>query len=176
VPLLLDRLAEVCTRLETAPALPCVDSSCGGVSMRLRDIMTTDVATVKAGDSLQKARTSMGLRGVHHLVVVDGRTVIGIVTDAMIRWGEAQDMGCVQDVMLSQPVTAGPETTVREAANLLRGRVASVLPVVNEQEHLVGIVTVSDFLDLIGQGGERPVARATRWTPRRREPGSRASR
>jgi CBS domain-containing protein len=144
--------------------------------MTLRDIMTTDVATVKAGDSLQKARMSMGLRGVHHLVVVEGRTVIGIVTDDMIRWGEAQDRGCVQDVMLSQPVTAGPETTVPEAANLLRGRVASVLPVVDEREHLVGIVTVSDFLDLIGKGADRPVAKATRWTPRHRETRARASR
>jgi acetoin utilization protein AcuB len=136
--------------------------------MRLQDIMTTDVVTVTVAETLKKARTLMGLHGVHHLVVVDGRTVAGIVTEDMLRWGQAQDMGFVQDVMHRQPVTAPPTMTVREAANLLRGRVSTVLPVVDERQHLVGIVTISDFLDLLGKGAVRPVAKSTRWTLRHR--------
>jgi CBS-domain-containing membrane protein len=51
---------------------------------------------------------------------------------------------------------------VREAANLMRGHRAGSLPVVDGGK-LVGIVTVWDFLDLIGRGADRPVAHAERW-------------
>jgi acetoin utilization protein AcuB len=136
--------------------------------MRLQDIMTTDVITVSVAETVKKARSLMGLHGVHHLVVVDGRIVAGIVTEDMLRWGQAQDMGCVQDVMHRQPVTAPPTMTVREAANLLRGRVSSVLPVVDDRQHLVGIVTISDFLELLGRGAVRPVPKSKRWTLRHR--------
>jgi hypothetical protein len=35
---------------------------------------------------------------------------------------------------------------------------------------LVGIVTISDLLELIGRGAEKPVTRNTRWTLRDRGP------
>lgn len=136
--------------------------------MKLQDIMTRDVVTVDAGEPLQKARTLMSLHGIHHLVVVEGRKVAGIVTDDRVRWGEAQDVGYVQDVMLRQPVTAPPTTTVREAANLMRGRAVSVLPVVDHRDYLIGVVTISDFLDLIGKGTVKPEAKPPRRPVRHR--------
>ena len=57
--------------------------------------------------------------------------------------------------------------TVREAANLLRGRSIGCLPVF-DGDQLAGIVTTSDLLELIGRGVERPVAESTRWTLGRR--------
>jgi CBS domain-containing protein len=131
--------------------------------MRLQDIMTADVATVAPGDTLQQARTLMRLRGIHHLVVTDGRTPVGILTDDMLHRGESDRAAFVQDVMYRDPVTAAPDMTVREAANLLRGHAMTVLPLVDRHNCLVGIVTVSDFLELMGNGTVRPVApKATR--------------
>jgi CBS domain-containing protein len=135
--------------------------------MRLQDIMTTDVATVAPGDTLQQARTLMRLRAIHHLIVADGRIPVGILTDDMLHRGESDRAAFVQDVMYRDPVTARPGMTVREAANLLRGHATTVLPLVDARNYLVGIVTVSDFLELMGKGTVRPVARATRGTGRR---------
>jgi CBS-domain-containing membrane protein len=57
---------------------------------------------------------------------------------------------------------------VREAANLMRGRAVTLLPVVDHREYLIGIVTISDFLDLLGKGTVKPVVKTTRWTLRHR--------
>jgi acetoin utilization protein AcuB len=52
--------------------------------------------------------------------------------------------------MTAPVATAAPDTTVREAANLLRGRHIGCLPIV-EDGRLVGIVTVADLLDLLAR-------------------------
>jgi acetoin utilization protein AcuB len=73
----------------------------------------------------------------------------------------------VADLMTPRAVTADPRAPVRQAANLLRGRSIGCLPIV-DGDRLVGIVTLTDLLDLIGRGYERPVER-TRRRPRPRE-------
>jgi CBS domain-containing protein len=127
--------------------------------MKLQDIMTADVATVAPGDTIQQARTLMRLHGIHHLVVTDGRTPVGIVNDDMLHRGESDRAAFVQDVMYRDPVTASPGMSVREAANLLRGHAMTVLPVVGRRHELVGIVTVSDFLELVAGETEARAAR-----------------
>jgi acetoin utilization protein AcuB len=144
--------------------------------MRLEDVMSRQVQTIGAQESLERARALMRLRRIHHLVVVEGRSVIGVVTDDVLQRGEAEGIGRVEDVMYRNVVTGTPDLTVREAANLMRGRAIGAVPILDKRR-LVGIVTVSDLLDLLGKGAERPVARSQRWTlrdrgtkPRRAQP------
>jgi CBS-domain-containing membrane protein len=144
--------------------------------MRLKDVMSRQVQTIGAQESLERARALMRRRRIHHLVVVEGRSVIGVVTDDVLQRGEAEGIGRVEDVMFRNVVTGTPDLTVREAANLMRGRAVGAVPVLDKRR-LVGIVTVSDLLDLLGKGAERPVARSQRWTlrdrgtkPRRTQP------
>jgi CBS domain-containing protein len=63
--------------------------------------------------------------------------------------------------MSRKVITAAPETTVREAANLMRGHRVNCLPVVSGRR-LRGVVTTLDLLELIGRGAERPVAKPQR--------------
>ena len=65
--------------------------------------------------------------------------------------GEAAGIARVEDVMFRHVVSGTPDSTIREAANLLRGRTVGALPIL-EGERLVGIVTISDSLDLLGRG------------------------
>ncbi|MDD1658328.1 MAG: CBS domain-containing protein [Methanomicrobiales archaeon] len=58
----------------------------------------------------------------------------------------------VRDVMTREPVTVTPETTVREAAGLLRKRGIGGLPVV-ESGRVAGMVTESDILGLLATKG-----------------------
>jgi len=66
--------------------------------------------------------------------------------------------------IMSAPVvtTARPDTTVREAANLMRGHAVSCLPVLDGERRLKGIVTVIDLLELLGRGSARPMEAAPR--------------
>jgi acetoin utilization protein AcuB len=128
--------------------------------MRLMDIMETQVDTASPRGSLDAALTRMRARGIRHLVVTDDDRIVGVVSTRDIG-RRPPPHATVADVMTSRPVTARPTMTVRQAANLMRGRSLGCLPVV-EQGRLRGIVTVSDLLDLIGRGAERPMSRGVR--------------
>jgi CBS domain-containing protein len=144
-------------------------------TMRIQDIMSRDIKTIAPGAEVAAARNAMRTNGIRHLVVVDGRDVVGVVSERDLGGrlpaaaGKRTTGLTVADVMSAGVVSAKPETTVRQAANLLRGFVIGSL-VVQEGGKPVGIVTITDLLDLIGRGAERPIAKSTRWTLRARGP------
>jgi acetoin utilization protein AcuB len=133
--------------------------------MRVDDVMSTPVRTIDGERSSDEAWETMRRYRTRHLVVTarDGR-VVGIVSASDLggRHGEPLRRNRpVADLMTAKVVVATPETTIREAANLMRGHAVSCLPVF-AGSRLKGIVTVLDLLELIGRGAERPVAKAER--------------
>jgi CBS domain-containing protein len=133
--------------------------------MRVSEVMSTPARVIALSETASAAWEAMRLHRTHHLVVTgpDGR-VVGIVTagDLGGRRGESVRTGrLVSDLMTEKVVGAAPDTTVREAANLMRGHAVNCLPVFKGSK-LAGIVTVLDLLELIGRGTERPVAKAVR--------------
>lgn len=138
--------------------------------MRLQDIMSREVKSVGASTTVREAKSLMKMNRIRHLLVLDRSDVVGVVSDRDLEGrsgsGDERPLGVV---MTEHVVTAGPEMTVRQAANLLRGRTIGCLPIV-EGGKAVGIVTTTDLLDLIGRGSERPVQRVDRWTLRDRGP------
>lgn len=140
--------------------------------MRLIDIMETAVDTVQAAAPADSAWQRMRLRRIHHLVVMNGRTVAGVISDRDLggpRGSQLREGRQVRELMTPSVVAAAPATTVRQAANLMRGRSVGCLPIV-ENGALRGIVTVTDLLELIGKGAERPMATAQRAVMRGRGP------
>jgi CBS-domain-containing membrane protein len=139
--------------------------------MRLTDIMSTGVLTCTPETPAEQAWNTMRVNSVHHLVVVDDRRrVVGIASAGDLggrrRLG-AMASSVVADFMSAPVVCADEDTTVRSAANLLRGHAIGCLPVLREGT-LVGIVTLSDMLELLGRGAEKPTARAERYTLKHR--------
>ena len=138
--------------------------------MRLQEIMERNVVTLPSEASEDQALELMRRGRFHHVVVVHGGEVVGVVSardldDSANRFRIERTLG---DVM-TPAVTVAGRTTVREAANLMRGRTIGCLPVV-EDGKLAGIVTVSDLLTLIGKGSERPVNQTKRWIMKGRGP------
>ncbi len=125
--------------------------------MRLQDVMSTDVKSVAPDTPAEVAWTTMTGHGIHHLVVVKDGRVAGVLSnrDAGGRAGAALRRHCAAADLMSEPaIVAEPSTTVRKAANLMRGRSIGCLVVV-EAGRLCGIVTVSDLLELVGRGLDR---------------------
>jgi acetoin utilization protein AcuB len=137
--------------------------------MRLQDIMKESVEVVGPRDTADAAWERMRQRRIRHLVVMDGSRVAGVLSQRDIASAEARAGRVVLDLMSAPAVTAEPTTTVREAANLLRGRTLGCLPVLAKGK-LLGIVTTTDLLELLGRGAERPVPRPGRRTLERRGP------
>ncbi|HUJ25379.1 MAG TPA: CBS domain-containing protein [Myxococcales bacterium] len=120
--------------------------------MRVGDIMSVKVETIPASATLDEARERMWRRNIRHLAVVESGALVGVVS----RDGLERAKGpSVREAISGPAVTATPHTTIREAANLMRGNRVDSLPVLDAQADVVGIVTVSDLLDLIGKGVDR---------------------
>ena len=131
--------------------------------MRMSEFMTDSVQPVKPTMAAADAWELMRRKGIHHLVVTEGKEIVGLLSDRDVgsRAGAAlRTDRTVADLMSRQVVIRSPSDTVRSAANAMRGRTIGCMPIV-DRGRLVGIVTVSDLLELLGRGVDRP-AKATR--------------
>ncbi len=140
--------------------------------MRLREIMSSPVSVAAPDDPAEEGWNRMRTEGIHHIVVRDARELLGVVSSRDLGGPggkSARKNLTIGELMTTDVVTATPETTVRQAANLLRGRSIGCLPIV-DGTRLCGMVTVSDLLELLGKGADRPVGKSTRWTLRDRGP------
>lgn len=144
--------------------------------MRVADIMTRHVHTVPPAMSASDAWEFMRRKSIHHLVVVEGTTVVGVLSDrdAGGRSGDVlRAQSTVGDLMTANVLTTTRDTTVRQVANVMRGRTIGCLPVMYGGR-LEGIVTVSDLLRLLGRGIDRPLPPARRGlnhrAPHRKRP------
>lgn len=138
--------------------------------MRVRDIMHKKVEGVTPRESAAVAFERMRRAKIRHLVVQDGKKIVGVLSDRDVAgMGSLRQVETVEEVMTSPAITCSPDLTLRQAANLLRGRTMGCLPVL-ENGKIVGIVTTTDLLEMIGAGIERPVAKTRRWILKDRGP------
>jgi CBS domain-containing protein len=127
--------------------------------MRLREFMRTDVETIESSEDATLAWTRMRQRRIRHLVVTERGEVAGVVSERDLggKDGEKVRKGrTVKELMTGRVVTATPQMTLRQAANLMRGRTIGCLPVEDRDGRLVGIVTATDVRDELGRGHARP--------------------
>ena len=138
--------------------------------MRLRDIMHRRVEMISPRESAAAAFERMRRSKIRHLVVQDGRKIVGVLSDRdAAGMGSLEHVETVEDLMTSPAVTCSPDLTLRQAANLLRGRTIGCLPIVEDGKTL-GIVTTTDLLELMGAGVERPIPKTRRWILKDRGP------
>ncbi|HUI26387.1 MAG TPA: CBS domain-containing protein [Candidatus Kryptonia bacterium] len=122
--------------------------------MTVRDLMETEVATLKSNDSLSLADDIMRLGRIRHLPVVSGERLVGILTQrdlfraaisSVLRLRPTAERDWllkihVSEVMTPNVVTAVPAASVRSAVGLMIERQIGCLPVV-ENGRLVGLLT-----------------------------------
>jgi acetoin utilization protein AcuB len=131
-----------------------------GRSSRLRvvDVMTREPLTVTATETIGEADDLMSLNKFRQLPVVKGKELIGIVTDRDIRsflsgsllanpeQRETALKTRVREIMTSEPITVCPDDELEEVLEVLIEEKVGGIPVVDETEGLVGIVTYVDVL------------------------------
>jgi CBS domain-containing membrane protein len=112
--------------------------------IRVEELMTTAVIAVRAGDSLEAARQQMEMAGIRHLPVVDdAQQVIGILSDRDLLRAVGGRVGAH---MTSDVVTVSPSSSAADAATRMQELKIGSLPVVSDDQRLVGMVTETDFL------------------------------
>ena len=117
--------------------------------MKVREIMTKDIASLRSDDSLEHAAQLMKQYNCGSLPVCTQDKLIGIITDRditvrSVAAGEDISRKKVGDVMTNEVVFANPETDVNDAAKIMSDRQIRRLPVV-ENNSLIGIVALGDI-------------------------------
>ena len=132
--------------------------------MKVRELMSTDVAIVARNDTLTVADDIMSKQRIRHLPVLEGGRLVGILTQRdLFHAGLSTAMGFgqkaqkdflvtvpVKEVMTDEVVTIGPDEDVKVAARIMLERKIGCLPVVDSGK-LVGLLSESDFLRLVAE-------------------------
>ncbi len=116
--------------------------------MKVREIMTKDIASLKSDDTVERAAQLMKQYDCGCIPVCTKDKVIGLVTDRDITIRcTASGQNCHQsvgDIMTKDLVVGSPEMDVQDAARLMSDRQIRRLPIV-EDNSLVGIVALGDI-------------------------------
>ena len=137
--------------------------------MYVKDNMVSSPVTIRPEQSVSEAVDLMSENNLHRLPVVDGNgKLVGLVTESLITSNTPNNATSlsvfelnyllnklsIADIMIKDVVTIGKEALLEEAATLLRKNDIGCLPVVNEENDLIGIITHNDiftaFIDLLG--------------------------
>jgi CBS domain-containing protein len=114
------------------------------------DVMTRGVRSLSPDDSLVKAAQAMEELNVGAIPVCDGDRLCGMVTDRdIVVRGVAQELdlkNCkLGDVMSGHVRTVRETDDVNDVLQEMSGAQIRRMPVVDHQDHLVGIVSLGDI-------------------------------
>lgn len=126
----------------------------------VRSIMTTDVVAISVDARPSDVRDLLRSRPFHHVPVVDGDLLVGILSSSDLArisleaWGVDPDTTdatldasfSIARIMSADVATVRADEPILRATELLAEGAYHALPVVDGQGHLVGIVTSTDLL------------------------------
>ncbi|MHA6485229.1 DRTGG domain-containing protein [Paenibacillus sp. strain BS8-2] len=125
--------------------------------MLLEDIVTFSkpADVIKSGSTLSDFHRLTRETGNFRFPVVDDRgRVIGMIT-AMDAIGSSTE-AVVDRVMTRNPITAAPNITVTSAAHTMAAEGIDLLPIVDRNRKLLGVVTRREVLDSMRFAGKQP--------------------
>src|SRR6266568_8809980 len=116
----------------------------------IRDVMTANPVTVSEKDSIREVARIMAREDAGVVPVVDGRKVIGMITDRdivvrLIAEGKDPSSAKVNEAMSKQVRTVKEETPINEVLQLMSREQIRRVPVTNNNNELVGIVSIGDI-------------------------------
>lgn len=130
----------------------------------LRFWMSAPAITINIAEPISEALALMRNHNVRRLpVVIDTGELRGIITQGDIRGADVLNAAGldpldiadalqrvkVYEVMMQNPLTVTPETGLREAALLMIENKIGGLPVVDDENIVVGMITESDLLEAL---------------------------
>lgn len=125
--------------------------------MKVNEWMAKDPVTVTKDQKVQDCVDLMKKHSIRHLPVVENKKLIGLLTESDLRevfLASLMEDLSIEGVMISEPITVSPNTEIEDAAKLIYYHKIGGLPVVDDYEYVVGMITVADlvevFIELMG--------------------------
>jgi IMP dehydrogenase len=115
---------------------------------RADELIIRDVVTAAPDQTVREVDSMMEREGVSGAPVVDeDDTVLGIISGTDIRpYLEVGESDLVREAMTDEVITAHEEVTPRQALELMYEHKIERVPIVDEDNHLTGLVTMAGIL------------------------------
>lgn len=131
----------------------------GPGSRQIRDVMTPNPECVSERDSIRDVARIMKDQDTGVVPVVDGRKIIGLITDRDIvvrgiAEGKNLENVRVNELMTKSVRSVREDTSVNEALELMSNAEIRRVAVVNGNDELVGIVSLGDIASQGNQDGK----------------------
>jgi CBS domain-containing protein len=119
--------------------------------MKAFNVMTSNLVAAREGSTAREIGTKLLIGNFNGLPVINSSIkVIGIVTAVdilrAIRQGKNLDSVRAIDIMTQNPVVVKEDTEIKEVIDIILQRHIILVPVVNDQQRLVGVVSRLDLL------------------------------
>ena len=119
--------------------------------MKVKDVMTSTPVACAPATTLAVAAQLMFESDCGVLPVISDDRLVGVVTDrdlfiALGTSNRTASQLTVGEVMVPRPWTCGPDDDVRVALALMKDHKIRRVPVVDDDNGLLGIVSMNDFL------------------------------
>ncbi len=117
------------------------------------DVMIRDVPTIEEGSTTAvTARRLINLEVNHLPVLSASRQLAGIVTSWDIAKAVAKNFLWLDEIMSKNVITTTPDEPIESAAKKMEEYSISALPVIDENQHVIGLITSDAISMLIGRG------------------------
>jgi CBS domain-containing membrane protein len=127
---------------------------------RIDQILTREIVTVHVGQKVSDVRKIFAKEGFHHVPIVSGKKLIGIVSASDILGISVEGVGSddrsmdayidhqfsIEGLMKKDVKTLSPKSTIAAAAELLSDGSFHAVPVVDENDDLAGLITSTDLI------------------------------
>ncbi|MBU0586080.1 CBS domain-containing protein [Candidatus Micrarchaeota archaeon] len=125
-----------------------------GSELKVGDIMTKKVIVIDRERAMVDAAKMMKRCNLGSIVVVNGGAAVGIITERdivhkVVAMGKKPDALKVTDVMSKPLRVIKPTATLEEAAKAMKKNKIKRLPVINDKNELIGILSEGDLSRLL---------------------------
>ncbi len=108
-------------------------------------VMIDDPVTVSPSDTVRDAKAIMRAHGISGFPVIEGSTLVGILTNRDLRFVEDLDLPISKIMTKENLVTVPVGTTLEESKRILHENRIEKLLVVDQNNNLRGLITIKDI-------------------------------
>lgn len=133
--------------------------------MRISKLMSNNVVSVEMDDTLNRVKTVFEQTQFHHLLVVEDGILFGVISDRDLLKNISPNIGTVKEtvkdlaalnkkahqIMTRQPISLNENANAREAIKVFNENKISCIPIVNDKNQPVGIISWRDIMRELGK-------------------------
>ena len=135
------------------------DKKSGPGGRNIREIMTPDPACVSEKDSIREVARIMAREDTGVVPVVEGKKIVGMITDRdivvrLVAEGKDPANARVNEAMSKNVRAVKEDSSVNDVLDLMSRAQVRRVPVVNDRDEIVGIISMGDVAEKTNQDGK----------------------